>query len=771
VTALLVARAQVIGEDPGLLTPLSGTATLVLSVAWLVAAVGWAARRAWSGLTTWRGSGVELGLLAVVAVQFLSAAGAAPYKHPAWLVAWEWGVLLVGFALVRQLAREEGDNRGLLAALLATAVSLSAYAVYQYTVELPQTRALLEPTDEDREEAGKELARLGVPTGADEAALETWAHKQRLRQRLAGQNLRLELDDPQLENWLRRAEMTNVYGTFTHPNSFAGYLALLLPALVGWSAAAPWRGPAAWRGGLTAACAVLLGVALWLTHSRGALLGTLVGLAMFGFALGRHLSARQRLTLAAAGALAVALLALALAVGGKVLGKEGRTVSYRLDYWTATWAMIRDHPGLGVGPGNFGREYPRYMVPTYYEKVQDPHNFALELWATSGLFGVVALLGALAALFWHTRAAWGTARPVAAVPQPPYDPARRWTFYLGGAAGLLVGFLLRAGGLSGDDILVEGFVSGARSVLWFAVFALLDGIPWSGPTRLVALLAGVVALLINLTVSGGIGLPSVALPLWVVAALALNTLEHSPREWSAASWVGRYLPLPLTAGLVLAYIAFIFQPITEAAAQLQKARERYGAYEQGLQQLLQGLDKETKPEVRWRALAGAVSRLSTDILDPLLRANRADPGDVLPLAELAHWYGQMAKLDPGNRDLARKAVDFAEKAQKLDPDGNEGFLAESRVRVQFAEQDKAHAVEEYGYVARALRAAVRNDPTEARLRYEFAEALFKAHNAVEGRREAEEALRLDELAPQPSRKLKSRQREQVLRWLERPPPG
>ena len=55
--------------------------------------------------------------------------------------------------------------------------------------------------------------------------------------------------------------------------------------------------------------------------------------------------------------------------------------------------VIGDHVWLGVGPGNFGRLYPRYMATTAVEKVQDPHNFVLELWATCGIFAVAAWQG------------------------------------------------------------------------------------------------------------------------------------------------------------------------------------------------------------------------------------------------------------------------------------------------------------------------------------------------------------------------------------------
>src|SRR5439155_21662108 len=75
------------------------------------------------------------------------------------------------------------------------------------------------------------------------------------------------------------------------------------------------------------------------------------------------------------------------------------TMQKRLDYWTATVHMIRDHPWLGVGPGHLGRFYPRYMKETAFQKIKDPHNFALEMWSTYGIFALLALLVAISWLF------------------------------------------------------------------------------------------------------------------------------------------------------------------------------------------------------------------------------------------------------------------------------------------------------------------------------------------------------------------------------------
>src|SRR5207248_976603 len=180
------------------------------------------------------------------------------------------------------------------------------------------------------------------------------------------------------------------------------------------------------------------------------------------------------------------------------------------DYWAATWHMIRDgqHPRffwLGVGPGIFSHYYPRFMLPTTWEEVKDPHNFALEIWATSGVFAVIALLVALAAFF---RSVWPAVRDPRPAEAEPGETRRPWEFYLGGMAGLILGFVLWALGQSGDnaadEILLGGLIAAVRSVIWFAAFAVFERVPWPAPVRAPLLAVGVAALLLNLSVSGGI---------------------------------------------------------------------------------------------------------------------------------------------------------------------------------------------------------------------------------------------------------------------------
>lgn len=738
VTALIVARPLVQGEDPGLLIKLySDASSQVLTFLWLSAAAAWALWRAWTGQRGWYAGAVEGGLAAVVGLTFLSAGFSAAYKHPAWLIAWEWLGMLVAFCLVRQMFRTAVEGQRLLAAILATGVSLGAYAVYQYTLELPEQRKRF----------------------SNDEAIRAALREQHLVQR--------EGDDLDLESFRKRVEYDHVFGTFAHPNSFAGYLALLLPAAAGW-AAVSWRQRGTpWLAASLTACALLVALALWLTHSRGAILGTLL-VAVTLLAIRARTFLWQRKWLVAIGiALAAAAAFLAFQAVNTTGGveKSQRSLGLRRDYWTATWKMITDteHPRflwLGVGPGSFGRHYPRYMRPTAFEDVKDPHNFALEVWATTGVFALIALIVALAAFF---RATWPTLRDPLAAASSVEETGTRWEFYCGAMTGLLLAFVLWASGQTGehkaDAILLGGVAAGARSVVWFVAFALLERVAWSDATRALALAAGVAALLLNLTVSGGIGYPSVALLLWVMAALALNALPVQPPPRSPGLWFAPMLVAPLLACLALVYLAVILVPAVDCIGYLQGAREYYVPYREMMQA---GANK--KAPLADSDFGRARYYVDQRILPQLEKAVRADPNDATPHIELAHWYEQLWVFSRQD-EHRKKALKEADSAIALDPESKEGYLARYELNILSAQQPVPAAKDFYRQAAADLTQVVKRDPTRARLRYQLAEVYFHAGDAVERRRQAREALDLDALSTEPSRKLTEKQRQQAQKWV------
>jgi hypothetical protein len=749
-TALVVARPLVLGEDPGLLSrPISDSAGLVISLLWLVLALGWAVWRLATQQGTWYASIVDLALVAVTGLVFLSAGLVAPYKHPAWLIAWEWLILILAFCLVRQLATGPDERRGFLAVLLATGVMLSALAVYQYVVELPRDRANAQ-------------------------------NPIQLRQKLAEKfGVFVDPDDPQADFWRDRLLMNHAFASYANPNSFAGFLALLLPIGVGWAVAA-WRRD---RQLAMAVWVVLLAVALWLTHSRGAILAVLiVGLAVAAVRWRAHW--RRHLWAVAAGLAGVVVLVVVVARSipetGRFLQLARESMDKRLEYWAGSWRMIRTHVWLGVGPGNFGRLYPRYMAADALEKVQEPHNFALETWATCGLFALVALLAALALFFWKTRAAWVAPEPATSEEGAKLG-APRWEFYVGGMLGLVLAFVLRVvGGMTQDEIIYEGAKSGLGSLLWFAAFYWFEGTPWPGPSQVLALVAGVAALLINLCVSGGMFFPSVAQPLWIVAALALAPIATAR---TARRWVAIALPLPLVAAACYLYFSTEFYPVMRSSSFLSEARvgQRlwFDRFEPGWR------DELNVPNNQLRATDKASNLLNDLVLKPLEAAAEADPFDSYTRVQLAYWYGARWRLftevkqfgaEAQRQAVEKMLTDFKgrafwnlEQAWKVDPDGLDAYAVDYQLLKAIADAPGRAPQERnalYADIAGIVRRMLERDPHDAQLRYSLADILFSLGNGVDGRREARRALeRDDRLRAHKGRGLNAKQRKQAEDWL------
>jgi putative inorganic carbon (HCO3(-)) transporter len=175
-------------------------------------------------------------------------------------------------------------------------------------------------------------------------------------------------------------------GTF-EPNVTAQYLQIVLPFAAAAYLAAVGRAKRLASFALLAAAAG----ALFVTFSRGGWLGAacalvvLIGGAWFKKrALG--LEAGPLTALTAAGVVifvpAVAVI-LARGVGGDQLSAASRLADCKI-----ALAMIRDHPLLGVGKGNF-----QVLAPLYnpWALAYPVHNVYLLFWAETGLGGLLAL--------------------------------------------------------------------------------------------------------------------------------------------------------------------------------------------------------------------------------------------------------------------------------------------------------------------------------------------------------------------------------------------
>lgn len=204
------------------------------------------------------------------------------------------------------------------------------------------------------------------------------------------------------------AGTTRVYSYLGNPNLLAAYL---LPA-VNFSAAAIF----AWRGWTPKLLAVLMwlvnSACLVLTFSRGGWIGfvlsglTLLMLLFHWFSV--HLPRFWRtwaLPMILGGFAAIVLLAVVTVeplrdrVSSMFMGREDSSNNFRLNVWAAVTRMIKDHPILGIGPGNdaFNRVYPRYQETGF--TALSAYSVFLEITVEAGILGLGCFLWLLLVTF------------------------------------------------------------------------------------------------------------------------------------------------------------------------------------------------------------------------------------------------------------------------------------------------------------------------------------------------------------------------------------
>jgi O-antigen ligase len=191
--------------------------------------------------------------------------------------------------------------------------------------------------------------------------------------------------------------LSRVRGFYGSPNNLALYLGRVFPLTL---AVLAWR-QKGWRRWAYGVGAALMACVLFLTYSRGAwVIGVPLSLLFLAALRGRRALAATVLIMA------VAALVIVLVVGqgrlASLLDTTEGTTYFRLQLWQSSWAMVKDHPILGVGLDNFLYYYrTHYVLPTAWEEfnLSHPHNFVLDGWLRIGLPGLVTLFLLLVGFF------------------------------------------------------------------------------------------------------------------------------------------------------------------------------------------------------------------------------------------------------------------------------------------------------------------------------------------------------------------------------------
>jgi O-antigen ligase len=208
------------------------------------------------------------------------------------------------------------------------------------------------------------------------------------------------------------------------PSAFANFIFRLIGLFLLCAASIPL---VLYRHWITTLCGLaILGLGLFSTGSRGGFLGALLGVGVwiwlalrkkeFSTSMREKFASIPRIFSAAALLLTVALL---LFVGHGFLSRLGDSVLHmgrslatsRLHIWRPALRIVEANPLLGVGLDNFKIAFPYYSgiefneIDGMFMSSRMAHNELLQMASTTGLLGLGAYLGVLAAfgmLWWKT---------------------------------------------------------------------------------------------------------------------------------------------------------------------------------------------------------------------------------------------------------------------------------------------------------------------------------------------------------------------------------
>ena len=695
-----------------------------------------------AGVTRVRWSWVDLAVFALIVLVSLSAGHAAD-RRPAITMAWEWGGLGLLYGLTRILPRSRGESAALALVVVATGVTLAVYGLYQVPIEITRLRV------DYQNNPTAMLAKLQIAPGTPSA--------------LAFEKRLMASNEP--------------YSTFGLANSLAGFLVAALVLLVGVGLENLRRDQ---RSGRWTSLILAVGpglailICLLLTKSRSAWVGLVVALA--ALAWGYRSAIPRRWLLGVGGIIAALVLGLVGAgvasrqLDVQILTEAKKSLGYRWQYWEGAWGIITHAPppfapvassgGLlgtsaaepvassssafwwGVGPANFAGPYLRHKLPEASEEIQDPHNLIMEVWAESGLFAVLALG---ASLTLGVARILSPARPALASPRDPSsahasDAESRclgghvWIVIMGGLGWFGVWFLGGLNPLEADESLRRWLILG---IVWILA-AVLVGPLWNRrPIPALALGAAVIALGVHMLAAGGIGIPSVAMVLWISLALGLNLRDD--RRCGEVRTIGGLGPSvvlacgwAVLAGTFLGAVGPAWRADREVALGQQEMARPAPDFEVARNAYLRATEADHYAVVPWLALADLEYRFwtthkSTDryktwwtkvllSFDKALEANYRDPDSL---------------------SIRRQQAAYARAILRQLPDDAQPF----------------ELVGLRSTIAKATRQAVRLYPTSASLRAELAQASADLGLFDDAVAEARNALELDRLTPHQDKKL------------------
>ncbi|MFN0198244.1 MAG: O-antigen ligase family protein [Planctomycetaceae bacterium] len=666
----------------------------------------------------------EIGMWLIVVSQ-CAAAGAllmeGGQRRAAINSCWEWIGVGISTSLMLSWLKSRRDRRHFFSIILTFFTVLAGLGIWQHFIWYPATaseyKTLLDEYDELRsgttgdrshrihrlEQIERQLSQEGIPSERQARMI--------FEQRLFAS--------------------TEPIGFFALANSFSGLLAVgTVMGILGWY----WHKRAQTTTDdkshsprslvFISTSLAIISYCLLLTKSRTAWGGTTVSLIIGLFVATRSF----RLSWSGGMKIVVVVIVAIMIIGGimtmtggldrQVLSEAPKSLRYRLEFWTGTWQVIREHPWLGVGPGNFRQHYLQHKLVESSEEIADPHQMLLDLWVHGG---IVSLLGVGLMLWTAGRSL--LANRLTNVPGTPSlssrdadDPSRAaWIWGAVGCFLLVLGMQIVTGEMLDVRILICGVGFACLLPFGLKVFPSLlssEGI-WG--------MAGL-TMFVHLQGAGGISMPALTQLLFLLPALSfasgpdhISSVEQSDQgsasQRSALTLSKVALAVIIFAGLMIT----AFQPVRNCRRFL--AEGDYVLY------------SGNSPQI-----AAAYYR----------QAAEADPWNPEPYHRLANlswtlWESRSGENDPD----FEQGIEAQSQANERDPHNHRGYriLGEwhmKRNRRSSSPVDAQAAVVAYSR-------AVEFYPTHALLQWELATACQAAGLVADARRAAERALEIDDI--------------------------
>ncbi len=275
-----------------------------------------------------------------------------------------------------------------------------------------------------------------------------------------------------------------------------------------------------------------------------------------------------------------------LTVDSLVFTEASKSISYRLEYWQATLAMIRQHAWTGVGLGNFQAYYPQYKLEQASEIIADPHNWVLDVAATLSVPIALLAVAWVGVTVSKGMGACLVADTAAGNENETESPRGRQL-----AGGVAVGAVV-GGGLSAALLALTGNLDLATNLIAWGLSAALGGLAWRGGACHASSshwVAAVVAVVLSLLSSGSWQASGIAVPLLVLLAihwqsslrLQSQELPEPVGHIGAFSWV---VPWVATSALTI-FVIQTWRPVmqswmlAENAAAARSVAERLRLFE------------------------------------------------------------------------------------------------------------------------------------------------------------------------------------------------